>query len=227
MMGLTTVLLNSGIDAFSNLYDVFIYPPTSNASPVASVYFSVRAMEFQPPELYLATTQVDYKSVQLTRQTPQIEGERKFQIKFRLDSDYHLYDALLRWKHIWVDPSGGTSVLPGGLSDNFSDLKTLVSNQTDNKYGRVVVKAYNASTNINNYSDLTGIDRTISALWEFKDVICMKVGTPSFQRNNPEAVIVTAEFLFGRMLEPNTGDNALTVAATEPAAEPAAEPATE
>ncbi len=203
MSGITTVLLNSGSDAFNNLFDIQIDIP-GNASPAQVDYsYSVRASGFQPPELYLNTAQVDYKAIQLTRQVPQIMGDRKFSIEFRMDSNYLLYQDLLDWKHIWVDPSGESNVQAGALADPKANVSTGVTTGDQQNYGKVTVVAYNSTTPISGYPDAATTDTAvISASWVFYDVICMKVGTPSYQRNEASAVMVTAEFLFGRMTEP-------------------------
>ena len=206
MSGITTVLLNSGSDAFNNLFDVQIDIP-SNTVPIQLNYsYSVRASGFQPPELYLNTAQVDYKAIQLTRQVPQIMGDRKFTIEFRLDSEYGLYNELLNWKHIWVDPSGESNVQAGALADPNANVTVGVTTTEQSNYGKVTVVAYNSTTPISGYSD-ANTDSTsyvVSASWVFYDVICMKVGTPSYQRNEASPVSVTAEFLFGRMTEPGS-----------------------
>ena len=209
MSGITTVLLNSGSDAFNNLFDVQIDIPSSSfdsSKTGANNYtYSVRASGFQPPELYLNTAQVDYKAIQLTRQVPQIMGDRKFTIEFRLDSNYYLYNDLLDWKHIWVDPSGESNVQAGALADPKANFTVGVTTTEQSNYGKITVVAYNSTTPISGYSDAITIDTSVvSASWVFYDVICMKVGTPSYQRNEASPVSVTAEFLFGRMTEPGS-----------------------
>jgi hypothetical protein len=203
MSGEITLLMNSGIDAFTNLYDIQITFPSLVAPQLysTSTYgYSVRAMGFQPPELSLMTYNSDYKAVQLTKQAPKIQGERTFTIEFRQDTAYTLYGDLMNWKHIWNDPSGEGNVQPGSLSDNDTNAVTSDSDH----YGSIVVVAYNVSTPLDGYTDpSSNLDiSTIAAQWQFYDVICNKVGTPNFQRAGADAVTTTAEFIFGRMVEP-------------------------
>jgi hypothetical protein len=202
--GTITTLLNSGIDAFNNLFDVIITLPTTlktinftDAIGTTGGYdqtsFSVRAMGFTPPELSLGTTQVDYKAIQLTRQTPKITGDRTFTIEFRVDATYNLYYQLSYWKHIWMDPSGEGNVQIG--------VGDILDNAT--KYGKISVTAYAASTPLSGYGDTSST--TNNALsWDFFDVICSKIGTPTFARSGSDFVTVTAEFIFGRFNEPGT-----------------------
>lgn len=206
--GQVTVLLNSGIDAFTNLYDVHLSFP--GAIPVlrypaptdlAGYSYSVRAMGFNPPELSAQTYQSDYKTIQLTRQAAKIIGDRTFNIEFRLDSGFLLYEDLMQWKHLWVDPSGEGNMQPGSLSDDIGTNTPVIG---DNRYGQVTVVAYSVSTPLDGYSDPSTVDSSayVAAEWVFSDVVCNKVGVPNFQRAGSDSVTVTAEFLFGRYIEP-------------------------
>ena len=210
--GAVTVLMNSGLDAFTNLFDVELtlpsiipskYYPTSEDDHGYS--YSVRAMGFQPPELSAVTYQSDYKAIQLTRQSSKIQGDRTFQIEFRLDSSYYLYYDLLAMKRIFVNPNGEGNIQPG-MADVLANIATEGNNVTSsNKYGVIKVAAYSVTTPLNGYSDPIISDATAStaAKWIFYDVICNKVGTPNFQRAGTDAATVTAEFIFGRYSEPN------------------------
>ena len=199
MSGSIQVLMDAGIDAYSNLYDIQLqfpsicnnlsYPPSSDT--VGNSY-SVRAMSFQPPELSLGEYQTSYKGVQMTRPTPKITGERIFKIQFRMDSNYYLYKDLLKWKHIWVDPSGEANIQVGGLADTTGN---------DEKYGTVLVSGYNATTSVGDYSNFTPELTNVRATFTFYQVICNKVGTPNYQRSASDAVTIDAEFIFGRMQE--------------------------
>ena len=205
--GQVTLLMNAGIDAFTNLYDIqLIFPGI-----ISSLYYgdasgnsySVRAMGFQPPELSLMTYNSDYKAVQLTKQAPKIQGERIFTIEFRLDANYYLYYDLLQMKHIWHDPSGEGNVQPGSLADT-SPQAPGVSAGTDNRYGQVNVGAYAVTTPLDGFSNPADITNVTfpGAQWKFYDVVCNKVGTPNYQRAGADAVTVSAEFIFGRYSEP-------------------------
>jgi hypothetical protein len=220
--GQVTLLMNSGIDAFTNLYDIQMVFPTnvtpsydSTATSGAGGYaYSVRAMGFQPPELTLMIYNSDYKGVQLTKQAPKIQGERTFTIEFRMDTNYYLYYDLLQWKHIWVDPSGEGNIQPGSLSDNIMDSTTTPVTGNIAQYGQITVGAYSVTTPLDGYSDPSNVVDITSpgASWIFWDVVCNKVGTPNYQRAGADAVTVTAEFIFGRYSEPYSNGSPLALA---------------
>jgi len=201
MDGTLTTLLSSGMDAFTNLWDVLITFPTNiqsnlklgNATNAGA--YSVRAIGFQPPELSAMTYQVDYKAISLTRPQAKFEGERSFTLEFRLDADYNLLYDLLSWKHIFFDPSGEANMQFGGLSK--SNVTTDKAN-----YGQIQVFGYDSSIDLSSFSDASGANKQIS--WTFMDVACMKVGTPNYQRASTDAVTVTTNFIFGRHYEPGS-----------------------
>lgn len=204
MAGSISTLMSSGIDAFTNLWDIGLRFPGED---IEDFNYSARATDFNPPELSLSTTTVDYKAIQITKQVPKIEGDRRFNITFRMDASFDIYSKLLAWKHIWVNPSGESIIQAGGMSNAIEEAS---------KYGAIRVVAYNAALDSSNYSDATNAAGTItefdptsavSAYWEFYDVICTKVGSPTFQRGNADFVTVQAEFIFGRYREPGTTES--------------------
>lgn len=200
MSGQITVLLNSGMDAFTNLWDVQFTFPTNAVVGSFDNFMSVRASGFNPPELSAMTAPVDYKAVQLTRLLPKLQGDRTFTIEFRMDSNYDLYQKLLNWKHIWVNPSGEVDIQAGALGDNLAPGGIDVTSDPAN-YGKVIVVAYTSETSISGYSD-SSATVSVGAEWDFYDVICTKVGSPNYQRAGADAVTVSAEFIFGRYSEP-------------------------
>ncbi len=212
MSGSISTLMASGIDAFTNLWDIGITFPTALGDKDPNYSYSARAVDFNPPELSLMTSPVDYKAIQVTKPMPKITGDRMFTLNFRMDASFNLYKSLLAWKHIWVDPSGESVVLPGGMSGQ--DAKA---------YGTITVKAYNSGLATSSYSDSTPTTTTefdsktsVVAFWEFYDVICMKVGQPTFQRASSDFLQIGAEFIFGRYREP--GSKVISFATTDKAA---------
>ena len=201
--GQITTLLNSGMDAFTNLWDIVFTFPT-NVLHDSSGYqdnYSVRANNFNPPEISATTSNSFYKAVQLPRLMPFLQGERVLSIELRLDSNYDLYDKLLSWKHIWNDPSGEGNVRPGGLADNLASSQLAVANDVGN-YGSIVAKAYSNVTSIDGITNTSSDVANAGAIWSYFDVICTKVGTPTYQRSSSDFVTVTTEFIFGRFVEP-------------------------
>jgi hypothetical protein len=202
MDGVLTTLLSSGIDAFSNLWDVKMTFPSGittllNQNNASTGVYSVRATGFTPPELGVTTYTVDYKTVQLTRPNAKFEGERTFTLEFRLDSGYQLYYDLLSWKHIFFDPSGESNMEFGSLSRS-----NITADQKN--YGIISVQGYDSSTDLSNISSADVGTANIQIHWDFYDVVCMKVGTPAYQRQNSDALTTTATFIFGRLYEPGS-----------------------
>lgn len=205
--GNLTTLLSSGIDAFNNLWDVLITFPTnvSNSSFGLALVgstgnmapYSVRANDFTPPELDVATYTVNYKGVELSRPNAKFNGAREFDLQFRMDASYNLLQDLLAWKHLFFDPSGEGNIEFGALSaDN-------VTTDTKN-YGMIQVIGYDSSTELGNMTDLSNItEQNIAAVvYTYMDVVCMRAGTPPWQRSGSDAATVSAHFIFGRTIEP-------------------------
>jgi hypothetical protein len=195
--GTLTTLLSSGMDAFANLWDVIITPPEAITPQMAQSQgpYSVRANGFQPPEIAVSSYTVNYKSIQLSRPNALFEGAREFSLEFRLDSKYDLLKDLAQWKHIFFDPSMEGNIHFGALSS--------ASTESDQKnYGTIEVRAYDSSSTLSEFADVTGAG---IASWFFYDVVCTKIGTPSFTRSGSDAATVSASFIFGRMLEPGSG----------------------
>lgn len=199
MDGNLTTLLSSGIDAFNNLWDVLItfptnvtqtLPPLGNPAP-----YSVRANDFTPPELDVATYTVNYKGVELSRPNAKFNGAREFDLQFRMDASYNLLQDLLAWKHLFFDPSGEGNIEFGALS--------APTATTDPKnYGMIQVIGYNSSTQLGNMTDLSNIQNIAAVIYTYMDVVCMRAGTPPWQRSGSDAVTVSAHFIFGRTIEP-------------------------
>lgn len=208
MAGNITALVDSGADAFTNLYDVEItWPTTVVAGGTADSKTSVRIGNFTPPEGISETYDISYHSGKITRLKPMITLERKITLEFRVPASFDLYNNLMKWKHLWVTANTEGDLTFGSYAKDISTLGFSAINT-----GSIVVKAMDAGVTGSEIvaSTYTG-NYTPPAIWEFTDVIPLKVGTPSFTREGSDAIKITTEFLFLRMKEPGaTGDNALT-----------------
>ena len=195
--GNATALIQSGFDAFTNLYDTMIVWPDgvgidSTTLPQAAI--NVRALDFSPPELFRGQYKVKYKALELPRLNAEITGERQFTLKFRVDSSFNIHKNLLLWKHYWTDPSG---------EGNLAFQNKLPDGGTANGYGTLFVNAYNSTTSSDLVSDPVSADiNNIAELWTFYDVICIEAGKVSFTREGSQAVTIEAKFIFGRCIEP-------------------------
>ena len=205
-MGNITSIVGSGADAFTNLFDVVItYPKDVVATPDASL--TVRIGNFTPPEGTQETYDTPYHSGRITRLKPMIILERKLNMEFRVDANYNIYQHLMQWKHLWMNPSDEGDLRFGAYSN---------TTHNENNTGTIVVNALNSTaldTEITN-------DPRIGASWTYNYVICTKVGQPAYSREGSNELKVTAEFLFlttnegvipttNTTSDPNNADNIL------------------
>ena len=199
--GAITPLVSSGIDAFSNLYDVNVtFPKAITASEESpSLSLSVRVTDFSPPELKGKTYDTSYKGVSISKLSPVIEGKREFDITYRIDANYDFHTAMLQWKHHYVDPSG-----EGNLDFNSIYAGALVV--PDYNFGTVKVNAYSGLTgNLSDFGSTNTPDGAqIATGWTFWYVICMEAGVPKYKREGGEALTATAKFVFLQYQEPGS-----------------------
>lgn len=184
-----STILSSGLDSFTNLYDLSITVPTQvitfasgniNGMDISQVsnLLKLRIGDFNAPQPKLAQYNQDYKTVQLVRVAPMMEFERKFDINFRMDTNYYAFHTLKQWSYLYHD------VLEGGIN--------LPSGTEEDILGKIVVEAYAPNTG------------ETSILWTYDKVICNKVTDPNYSRAGTEPVTVTASFMFFDYL-PDTG----------------------
>jgi len=217
-----SLLLSSGSDAFTNLFDVkltgfpsYITTPTTDArfstvggttnkvtylAPTKNYStdqsLSLRIDGFTPPEITPLTYDVHYKGVSMPRLAPAFSGqERTFELKIRLDGNWDIYNWLLWLKRQVVDPSADGNI-------TFGQLTTGNSNSTG---GKVSVVAYQAqgSSDLSSFDYATATGTDIVAQWDFTDVFCTEVGIPVLKRTGGNIpVSVTTRWLFGGFAPP-------------------------
>jgi len=175
------ILLNSGFDAFSNLYSVLLFPPNGDIIP------EVRVKDFKAPTLQLGEYDNHYKTANLTRVNAQFTGDREFELTFRIDNYWNLYDTLKTWRRTYLD-IGTDEVYLG----TFSNINAL--NNSD-IYGNVIVKVFEGSSGLNN--GLLETDYSNTVLWNFKQVMLYDLIEPQFTRGSSNPVEVTGKFIFG------------------------------
>jgi len=185
-----TSLIESGLDSFSNLYDVRILLPSSLSSSYPLEGFSIRATSFTPPELTVGSYDASYKLISIKRPNSIIDGERKFNITFRMDAEFLLYKALLAWKNIFTDPTNGGHMNFGSLAG-----EGTIRELSLDKYGSVSVVGYKPNSTSDTISSVNSGNE--GASWAFNYVMCSKVGSPQFSREGTDAITVNSEFIFG------------------------------
>ena len=188
-----TTVIDSGLDAFSNLYDIAITFPSilDGSLQYQNTGISVRVGDFTPPSLAGGTYTVSYKGITLTRLNAAIDGDRTLQIPIRIDAEHKLLKDLYTWKHLWVNPN--TSEIKFGAYSNVTEDAS--------QYGKVKVRGYKATGSLSNVVPVNGTAAEAS-VWEYQDVILQKVDAPTFTRGSSDALVDQCTFLFGRYLEP-------------------------
>jgi len=200
-----TTILSSGPDAFTNLWDVEITFPTNFKGTRTNTYtdgtagtaqrVSVRASGFTPPEGSITPYTVAYKGVSIQRPGATIEMTRTFDITFRMDANYALYQDLLAWKNLIVRPSGDGDITFGNV------LSTAIPNSETE--GTVKIRAYSSSATSTLSTKNSDNLPQVGSEWIFSSVVCVKAGAPAYQRADSGAVEVTASFWFGSFQEPS------------------------
>jgi len=189
-----TELLAAGADAMSNMYEIHITPAgtasTLAGGGTAESLFKIRAKGFTPAMLNQSQYAVKYKSITVNRPGTLVEGERKFEIEFRLDAYYDAYKALKKWQQETFNPQTG-----------------YVSNSLTSSG---LVKVYSLSTPIALASDAhtTGVSDgnflTTNLLWSYSGVWVQQVTEPVFTTDSGEPLSVKATFYFSTVDGPST-----------------------
>jgi len=199
MAGNITAMLNSGFDAFQNLYDVNIeFPTASSMGVIDTNVVKVRCQDFTYTPLKVGTYTTDYLTSQLTKPNAKITGERAFSLTFRIDSAYEIYNRFLEWKRLYYDPSGETQITLGALGDAEAAAAFGIANDL---YGYISVKGYqsNVGTTTEDVENLLD-----GPEWKFSQVMAIDVSTPNFTRAGSDPATFTVQFLYGMMKEPGT-----------------------
>lgn len=179
-------LVNSGADAFNNMYDVVITAPGA-AEPGQTM--TVRASGFQVPDAATDEYEISYHGNKISKPKPNQVFDRKFSLEFRMDAAFSIHDFFLKWESYVVNPT------TGGVANVAPAL------------GKVVVRTINtpfvASGSTNSIIDYTGDDGTISQNktreWTFEDVWVQKVGQPQFTTEGSDVLKFTVDFRCGNV----------------------------
>lgn len=178
-------LINSGADAFNNMYDVYITAP---GAAEAAEPMTVRASQFQIPEAAPDEYDVSYHGNKVTKPKPNQVFDRKFSLEFRMDAAYGLHDFFLQWQSYVVNPStGGTAnVAPALGTVKVRALTTpfIASGSTQNSI-------------LEKTSEEDGRITKEERQWTFEDVWVAKVGQPTYSTEGSDVVKFTVEFRFG------------------------------
>ena len=175
-------MLASGADAQKNMFDVWVTFPWM---PDDEVVLSTRAAEFAIKDAEVGEEERKYHGTSIKVPTTQITFDRSFELTFRLDASYSLYQNFVTWHQTVADP------VNGGVANWATST------------GKVRVQALTgtyAATSVNTYVDTKTTyaiaDSDDNAEWTFYDVWVKKVGQPQFGADGG-ALTYAVSFIFG------------------------------
>jgi hypothetical protein len=187
-----TALLDSGADAYQNMYDIAIKFPWADGETITTV----RCEGFENPEMGTATDDRTYHGVTIQVPKPEQEYERKFSLTFRMDASYNLYGNFVTWLTGVMDISnGGVSnwhplvgqIKVSALTGAYSAVN-LESRLAD---GKANIKAEDGNT----------------AQWVYDTCWVTHVSQPKFATEDASVIKYTVDFAFYDQAAPYTGGN--------------------
>jgi hypothetical protein len=189
-----TSLVQSGSDAFTNLFDVEIEFPTDviTDGDTDKLSHSVRVVDFTPPELKPSVYKVSYKGIEIQKIGPKIEGDRTFSIQYRIDANWELHMKLLKWKNLYANPNA-----EGNINFNAIYGTDVLSSTATPRFGVVRVYVYSGLTkNLLDFGNQISKSNGSVGFWAFWGVACLEAGTPAFAREGGDPAKATAKFMF-------------------------------
>lgn len=182
-------LMDSGADAFSNMYELYITPPGNDAGTI----MTVRAQSFKIPEAAVEVYDKKYHGNSLKAVKPSITFERKFSVTFRADAGYNLPDMFLQWHGLVGNPVSGGVANTSAHAEGIVRVKSLV-----NAY----IAAKNESRGVNE-KWFNGPSGEIAATnsdtrdWTFENVWVEKVSQFEYKTDTADPLTFTVDFNFG------------------------------
>lgn len=185
-------LINSGADAFSNMYELYITPPGSDAGSV----MTVRASSFKIPEAAVETYDKKYHGNSIKAVKPNLTFERKFTVTFRADAAYNLHDLFIKWHGMLGNP------VTGGVSNTSSHAEgTVKVKALSSAYIAMKDQSYsvygNSSKNFSGDMGEIAASQTDTRDWTFENVWVEKVGQFEYKTDSADALTFQVDFVFG------------------------------
>lgn len=187
-----SVLMNATGDAMDNIFDIIInWPWSAESSDGAEAAASYRAKGFSVPEPKTKTYTISWYGVVVKKVAAGVELDRSFDLSFRLDANYALYQKFTAWKKL------------------VADVNTSGVANTESALGRVQVIAPGAEYNSLSWTPPSKASDTGNMLseamknttmlkWTFEDVQAVNVGTPKFNNTGSGKTIdYKVDFTFG------------------------------
>ena len=211
-----SALLSAGADAMDNLFDVSIDLPPALTSlipggmPGGRVPFTLRCMGFTPPKFTLKTYDAPYKTMKVKRAGGKIEGERSFQLQFRLDAYYTVYRLLLAWRSAQMQASSGfaSNAVDTYDGNNNSFLGSIFVSAADSPVAQQLGKGYDAEGvsrgEISAQTAAQGV--SVGLGWVFQDAWIMDMENPKFTTGAGEIQLISVTFGFGNYIDSQAYD---------------------
>jgi hypothetical protein len=181
-------LIGAGADAMSNMFEVHITIPEGQQE---SNFMKLRINGFSPTIFSHSTYELHYKSLSILKPTSKIEGPRTFDITFRLDDYYAIYDTLNKWLKNSLNIKSGyssTNIIETG------NVKVIAyADRIKNRGDRPPF--YDTINGVSN-NDFTTNSNSKLAIWEYGGVWISKITEPEFTyaSSDPQEITVTFNF---------------------------------
>lgn len=213
-------MLTLGADAYKNIYDVLIEFPKAPAEDLVTpnsgtdretdpLQVSVRCNEFAIPKYATAESERKYKGVTIKKPKPEEDFTKEFELTFRMDANYGLYEKFCKWQGKVVGPNGEVSNWMRWLGKvkvvaAYGEY-SAASDATNSVYQTGKAPGTNdyGGTAVNKTGDAfgPGTESTTGELygsqwWEFENVWVSEVGKPEFSNSDSGEITYTVKFNF-------------------------------
>ena len=195
-----SVLVNATGDAQDNIYDILVGFPWDNPSfgQGGSVLTngidpacSYRANGINIPEPKTKTYTVSWHGITVLKVAAGVQMERKFEITYRLDANYALYQKMTAWKKLTSD------VNTSGVANTASALGVVQVIAPGAEYNSMSWSTPNTTSDEGNMLS-SALASTTNLVWTFEDVQCINVGTPQFKNSEQgNKMEYKCEYIFG------------------------------
>lgn len=194
-----SLLMQSTGDAMNNIFDVgIVFPWDSGSDGTSLPEVSYRCKGFNPPEDKTKTYDVSWHGITVKKIQAGIDMAREFELTFRMDATYALYNRFKAWKKVTTDVNtGGVANTASALGQVWvyapgSEYNATASFGADNPNGKD--GAYLSKTLQGKVNDL---------YWLYDSVQVIEVGQPQFSNEaTGKAMEFKVKFIFGDVNDP-------------------------
>lgn len=139
-------LIDAGADAQTNLFYLQFISNTEKGfiSSDLSTMYTVRATQLTLPTFTHSSKENNFFTTSMTVPVAEITGDKQFSITFRIDSNYRLYQELLRQQAVTSIPN-----LAYAATELSEEYDAIMSNGADSNYG-FKVRIYGLNHGVSN-----------------------------------------------------------------------------